>query len=86
MFEGKIALVTGGTSGIGKEIVKQLLSNGAFVFVNYGSNEENRRQAEKEFQAMSSNYQCIQADVSNEIEVKNMMFSICKEKKSWILL
>ena len=36
----KIALVTGGTSGIGKEIVKQLLLEGCFVFVNFGHSEE----------------------------------------------
>ena len=38
-FEGKIALVTGGTSGIGKEIAKQLLINGTKVIINYGHNE-----------------------------------------------
>lgn len=36
----KIALVTGGTSGIGKEIVKQLLLSGCFVFVKYGHNDK----------------------------------------------
>lgn len=32
-FEGKVALVAGGTSGIGLEIVKELLNEGASVVV-----------------------------------------------------
>jgi NAD(P)-dependent dehydrogenase (short-subunit alcohol dehydrogenase family) len=35
MFNNKIALVTGGTSGIGKEIVKQLLINGCNVIISF---------------------------------------------------
>ena len=40
-FDNRVALVTGGTSGIGKEIAKQLLINCAKVIINYGHNEEN---------------------------------------------
>lgn len=36
-FENKVVLVTGGTSGIGKEIAKQLLINGENLNVNGGS-------------------------------------------------
>lgn len=75
----KIALVTGGTSGIGKEIVKQLLLEGCFVFVNFGHNEEMMNEAKKEFKEISQNFKCIKADVSNEQEVYNM-FEKVKEK------
>ena len=38
-MNNKIALVTGGTSGIGKEIVKELLDKGCKVITCYHSNE-----------------------------------------------
>lgn len=39
MNENKIALVTGGTSGIGKEIVKELLDKGYNVVTCYHNND-----------------------------------------------
>jgi 3-oxoacyl-[acyl-carrier protein] reductase len=43
-MKNKIALVTGGTSGIGLEIVCQLLAAGARVVINYASNESQAQQ------------------------------------------
>lgn len=78
-FENKIALVTGGTSGIGKEIVKQLLLKGCFVFVNFGHNEEAMYETKKELKEISDHFKCIKADVSIEDDVFDMMNTI-KEK------
>ena len=78
-MKDKIALVTGGTSGIGKEIVKQLLLEGCFVFVNFGHSEEIMYEAKKEFKEISENFKCIKANVSNEQEVFDMIEKI-KEK------
>lgn len=77
-FENKVALVTGGTSGIGKEIVRQLLLNGAEVIINYGHNEENYEKTKKEFEEYKEKVTFIKADVSNEDEVAKMFNQIEK--------
>ncbi len=80
MFEGKIALVTGGTSGIGKKIAELLLSEGAFVFINYHSNETQMFDAKKELKNISSNLEFIKANIANEEEVLAMMNKINEKK------
>lgn len=42
-FENKVALVTSGTSGIGKEIVAELIAKGCKVITCYSSNQENEK-------------------------------------------
>ena len=73
-MKDKIALVTGGTSGIGKEIVKELLDNGCTVITCYHSNEELAKELEKEFD--SEKLMVINCDVSNEKGVINMFNTI----------
>ncbi len=76
-MNNKIALVTGGTSGIGKEIVKELLDKGCIVITCYHNNESLANETEKEFN--NDNLLIIKCDVSNEKEVVNM-FNAIKEK------
>lgn len=70
-LKDKVALVTGGTSGIGKEIVKQLLLNGTNVVTCYISNSDQAEETEVEFNEIG-NIDVIKADVSNESEVVSL--------------
>ena len=76
-MNNKVALITGGTSGIGKEIVKELLDKGCKVITCYHNNETLANETEKELN--NGNLLIIKCDVSNEKEVINM-FDIIKEK------
>ncbi len=76
-FENKVALVTGGTSGIGKEIVAELIAKSCKVITCYSSNEENAKNLEKEIS--NENLLILKCDVSNEEQVIDM-FKEIKEK------
>ena len=76
-MENKIALVTGGTSGIGKEIVKELLEQGCTVITCYHNNEEAANNTKIELN--SNNLFITKCDVSNEKDVIEM-FNLVKEK------
>ncbi len=76
-MNNKIALVTGGTSGIGKEIVKELLDKGCIVITCYCNNDELANTTKNEFN--SDKLLIIKCDVSKENEVINM-FNIIKVK------
>lgn len=76
-FENKIALVTGGTSGIGKEIVKELLDEGCKIITCYHSNEEDAKNTKNEFN--NENLIIIKCEVSVEEEVIKM-FDFIKNK------
>jgi len=76
MFKDKIALVTGGTSGIGKEIVKQLLIEEARVIINYESNEERANETLNELSEYKDKILLVKADITNETEVIEMFNKI----------
>ena len=78
-FKDKVVLVTGSTSGIGRQIAKQLLENNASVVINYGHNEKLAEETMQELSNYKDNILLIKCDLSKENEVDNMFKDI--EKK-----
>lgn len=73
MLDGKSAIVTGASRGIGRAIALELAKQGANVAVNYAGSVEKAQQVVHELQEFGVKAFKIQADVSNETEVKAMM-------------
>ena len=65
LLEGKIAIVTGGSRGIGRAIAEDLAKHGAKVVVNYNSNAEAANEAVAAIEALGSEAIAVQADVSD---------------------
>lgn len=71
-LEGKMALVTGASRGIGREIALELAREGASVAVNYAGSEAKALEVVDEIKAMGREAFAIQADVSNSESVTDM--------------
>ena len=80
-LEGKIALITGGNSGIGLATAQQCVHEGAYVFIT-GRREPELARAVKEIE---KNVTGVQGDVSNLVDLDRLFAQIKREKASSIL-
>lgn len=75
-LENKIALVTGGGTGIGKATSLLLAGEGCDVAVNYSRSKADAEATVGEIEALGRKAIAIQADISNETAVRDMFASI----------
>lgn len=73
MSENKVALITGATRGIGKEIALELAENGFDIAINYRSVQEGMEELKKEIEKHNVRAEFVKADVSNFEECENMV-------------
>ena len=80
MLNGKVAIVTGGTRGIGFEVVRTFLNNGASVAL-LGSKEESVTKAINKLKEENGNYPVIgfYPDLASEKEVKEVFNKVANE-------
>lgn len=69
----KIAIVTGGSRGIGKAIVETLARKGIQVIANYNQSEEKAKQLKVELEKENIFIDIYKADVSKREEIKEMI-------------
>ena len=75
-LDGKIALVTGGNSGIGLATAKQFVDEGAYVFIT-GRREQ---ELDSALRKIGKNVTAIQGDVSSVSDLDRLFAQIKQEK------
>ncbi|MDO5401926.1 MAG: 3-oxoacyl-[acyl-carrier-protein] reductase [Eubacteriales bacterium] len=78
-LEGKVALVTGASRGIGKAIALQFASMGATVIVNYSGSKEKAEKVLSEIKEAGSNGCIYQCDVADFEAVGQMMSDVVQK-------
>jgi len=74
-FDGKVAVVTGSSSGIGQAIAVRLGSEGAAVVIDYSRHEEGAKDTQAQIQARNARARSIivQADVTKVADTTKLM-------------
>ena len=78
-LEGKVAIVTGGTRGIGKAIVLDLAANGADVALNYRKSADLAAELAEVVRGMGRRALAVQADVSGFEDAQKMAQRVLDE-------
>ncbi len=72
-LEGKVAIVTGSSRGIGKGIVSKLAQEGAKVIVNYSSSPDKAKAVVDEIIQQGGEATAIKADMSKIAEIEQLI-------------
>lgn len=78
-LEGKSAIVTGGSMGIGTAIALKLAECGANVAINYRKHKEEAEEVIRQVKAMGRKGLVIQADISNFEDAAKMVETVINE-------
>ena len=83
----KIAIVTGASRGIGREVAKELAESGITVIANYNKSEEEAKKLQQELEEQNFKLEIFKADVSKREDVKKLVeYTIKKYGKIDILI
>jgi 3-oxoacyl-[acyl-carrier protein] reductase len=69
----KVALVIGGTGGMGRSTCLQLAKDGFDIIIHYNKNKTAAEEIKKQIESYSQRAIIIKADILNEVEIKSMV-------------
>lgn len=75
-MEGKVALVTGGSRGIGRAICLELARRGAAVAVNFAGNEAAAQETAEACRALGAQAELFQADVADPAACEELVKAV----------
>ncbi|AOY53810.1 3-oxoacyl-[acyl-carrier-protein] reductase [Clostridium perfringens] len=78
MLKDKVAIVTGGTRGIGRAIALKLADQGANIVINYRNSDKEAEELKAILEEKGVKVLTVKCDISNFEDSKNLMYK-CKE-------
>lgn len=79
MLEGKVAIITGGSRGIGKAIVDAFASQGASVAFTYLSSREKAEAIASEWHGKGANVEAYYSDASSFVHAESLVPSVLEK-------
>src|ERR1700712_264393 len=79
LLENKVAIVTGGSRGIGEAIVLKLAENGAHIAFTYVSSDEKAKSLEEKVKDLGVNAKAYKSNAGNYQECEAMVNDVVKE-------
>ncbi len=79
MLQGKVAVVTGASRGIGRAIALEMAANGATVIVNYNGSKERAEKVRQEIREKGGTAEIYQCDVSDFAACEQFIRNVIEE-------
>ena len=79
LLEGKVALVTGATRGIGEAIALQFAAQGAYVAFTYNQSVEKAKAMEVNLSALGVKAVGYQSNAASYVETEKLIATVLKE-------
>lgn len=78
-LSGKVAIVTGASSGIGRAIAERIAEEGAIVVVNYSKSSDKAQEVVVGIQAKGGKAVAVQADMSRVVDARRLIADTIKQ-------